>query len=464
MTETDGISRAELVAIIVELRRTNAVLTERVDFLEAEVDRLRSQLPGGGSKVVPEWVKPNRKERREAERTERKKRKSSFVRRRQLPTEVHEHAVDQCSKCGRTLCGGWLHRTRQYVEIPETPVRIVEHRIIRRKCGYCGTQCTPKLDLSAEVLGKARVGVRLMSFIAYLHTVCRVPLRTIKGHLKLIYGLDLGLGELCGILHAVSGAAEPQYDDLLEEVRGSPVVNADETGWREDGINGYIWSFSTPRVRYFVYRKSRSGQVAKEVLGEDFDGVVVSDFYCGYSVLLTRHQRCWVHFYRDLKKLVETYPSDVSVGKWVERVLSIYKQAKDFTNDNERIRLRQREIFEQALLEVARPYFKSDRPQRILAKRIEKFLPELFVFVEDPRVPSENNAAERAVRPCVIARKISGGTRSAKGSATKAVLMSMFGTWLVRGQDTMQMCRQMLISANRSNCQVIDKAILSHVA
>ena len=428
MTESDGISRAELVAIIVELRRTNAVLQERVEYLEAEVERLRSQLPGGGSKVVPEWVKPNRKERREAERSERKKRKQSFVRRRQLPTEVHEHAVEQCPKCGRKLCGGWLHRTRQYVEIPETPVRIVEHRIIRRKCGVCGTQCTPKLDLSCEVLGKSRVGVRLMSFIAYLHTVCRVPLRTIKGQLKLMYGLDLGLGELCQILHAVSEAAKPEYAVLLEEIRGSPVVNADETGWREDGINGYIWSFSTPRVRYFVYRQSRSGQVAKEVLSEEFEGVVVSDFYCGYSVLLTRHQRCWVHFYRDLKKLVEACPSDVSVERWVGKVLSIYKQAKDFSSDEERSRVRQREFFQQALLEVARPYFKSDKPQRILAERIEKFLPELFVFVEDPRVPSENNAAERAVRPCVIARKVSGGTRSAKGSATKAVLMSLFGT------------------------------------
>ena len=464
MNEPDGLGREELVAIIVELRRVNALLAERVEVLEAEVERLRGGLPGGGSKVVPDWVNPNRKERREQERSERKKRTQSFVRRREIPTEVHEHAVEQRPKCGRKLCGGWVHRTRQYVEIPETPVRIIEHRIIRRKCGVCGTQCMPKVDLSTEVLGKARVGVRLMSFIAYLHTVCRVPLRTIKGHLKVMYDLDLGLGELCQILHAVSETAKPEYAVLLEDIRGSPVVNADETGWREDGVNGYIWSFSTPRVRYFVYRHSRSGQVAKEVLGELFEGVVVSDFYCGYSVLLTRHQRCWAHFYRDLKKLVEAYPSDVSVGGWVDKVLSIYKQAKDFSSDEEQSRVRQREIFEQAALDVARPYFKSDKPQRILAERIEKFLPELFVFVEDPRVPSENNAAERAVRPCVIARKVSGGTRSAKGSATKAVLMSLFGTWLVRGQDTMQMCRQMLISANRSAYQVIDKAILSHVA
>ena len=105
MNESDGLGREKLVATIVELRRVNAVLVERVEFLEAEVERLRGGLPGGGSKVVPDWVKPNRKERTQ-----------SFVRRREIPTEVHEHALDQCPKCGRKLCGGWLHRTRQYVE------------------------------------------------------------------------------------------------------------------------------------------------------------------------------------------------------------------------------------------------------------------------------------------------------------------------------------------------------------
>ena len=68
------------------------------------------------------------------------------------------------------------------------------------------------------------------------------------------------------------------------------------------------------------------------------------------------------------------------------------------------------------------------------------------------------------LRPCVIARKVSGGTRSAKGSVTKAVLMSLFGTWLLRGQDTMQMCRQMLISDNRRAYQATHKTILSHAA
>jgi len=239
-------------------------------------------------------------------------------------------------------------------------------------------------------------------------------------------------------------------------------VNADETGWREDGTNGYLWSFSTPGIRYFVYRQSRSGQVAKEVLGEDFEGVVVSDFYSGYGVLLSRHQRCWAHMCRDLAKLADEHASDDAVRNWVEDVVAVYKRAKRFHSDDAQVRLKRRELFEEELLRLARPYLKADMPQRVLAERIERFLPELFVFVEDPRVPSENNAAERALRPAVISRKVSGGTRSPKGSQTKAVLMSLFGSWLLRGQDTIQTCAQMLRDANQNTTPA--PAILSHAA
>lgn len=232
--------------------------------------------------------------------------------------------------------------------------------------------------------------------------------------------------------------------DLLEEVRGSPAVNADETGWREDGMNGYIWSFSTPKVRYFVYNRSRSGDVPKAVLGEEFDGVVISDFYCGYSVLETRHQRCWVHFLRDLKALRDAHDADTAVRSWVEEVVEVYHRAKGYVHPDRRKRHSKRLEYEDELLKLAEPYVKTESPQRVLAERIAKFLPELFVFVEDPAVPSENNAAERAIRPAVIVRKVSGGTRSERGSATRMTLMSLFHTWRLRGLNTMQACCQML--------------------
>lgn len=455
MSGLDQLSREELTAIVLRqhetiIRQEKAIksLTERVAALESEVDDLRSQL--GGGKGAPEWVKPNRKDRGERQRPLRKKRKKSFVRRRETPTEIHEHAIDVCPDCGRGLRGGWLHRVRQVIEIPQTPVRIIEHRVFARRCGACGRVHIPKLDLSKDVLGRHRVGVRLMSLIAKLHIECRVPLATIRNSLETLYSLRLSKGELSEILHTVAKRGEGECSKLLADVRGSPVAHADETGWREDGLNGYIWSFSTPKTRYFVYNRSRAGDIPKEVLGEEFSGVLVCDFYYAYNVLLTRRQRCWAHFLRDLRKLRDDHPEEAEVAKWVDEIVGVYRRAKRFRGKEFEERLAQRIIFEEEALGLALPYVKTDMPQHVLAARIERFLPELFVFVENPLVPSSNNAAERSVRPSVIARKISGGTRSAKGSATKMTLMSLFGTWKLRGLNTLETCQRMLLSPQQT--------------
>ena len=86
------------------------------------------------------------------------------------------------------------------------------------------------------------------------------------------------------------------------------MVYGDETGWREDGRNGYLWSFSTPKVRYFLHRSGRSRHVVEEALGDEFEGVLVSDFYGAYNVYQGPHQRCWTHLLRDIHQLKERFP------------------------------------------------------------------------------------------------------------------------------------------------------------
>lgn len=427
-----------------ELIAENNLLRERLATLEAELEILRSMMSGGGSgsSALP-FVKPNRKERREAGQEARKKRGRSFVRRLETPTETVDHAVDVCSDCGRKLCGGWVARSRQVIELPEVSVRVIEHRAIARLCGVCGRVSTAKIDLSGQAIGKMRFGVRLMSLIAELQTTCRLPVSAIKGLLFTLYGLKISSGEISGLLQKVADVAEPLYETLRDEIRGSPVVHADETGWREAGMNGYIWSFSTPRTRYFVYNRSRAAHVPKEVLGE-FPGRVVCDFYGVYGAIDVVCQRCWVHLLRDLKKLKEKHPTDESVGRFVECVKDVYERAKKFGSPVLKYRIEAKLALERELMAIALPYLGLKRPQSILAARIEKHMAELFIFVEEPEVPSDNNAAERSVRPSVIARKISGGTRSEKGSKTRMILMSIFGTWKLRGQDTMTSCLNLL--------------------
>jgi transposase len=434
-----------------ELISENALLKERLAALEAEIEMLREKLSsgGGGGNAAP-FIKPNRVERRAAERAERKKRKQSFARKRDVATREVRHAVEKCPDCGRKLCGGWIFSKRQTIEIPHTPIEITNHVLIARKCGVCGKVHIPKLGIADGVLGKARVGPRLMSLIATLAIAKRMPRRSIQKLLEGLYGVHISLGEITEILHKVAGFAKETVQRILRQIRGSPHAHGDETGWRENGINGYLWSLCTPELRYFHFDRSRASAVAKRLLGLCFSGVLVCDFYGGYNFYDGPIQRCWVHFLRDLKKLVEAHPDDANVREWVESIRAVYKVAKKIARRGfiEPMRVKFRQQLEAKLLAVAQPYLKdASAPQRVLAQRIEKHLGELFTFVEYVGCPSGNNAAERAIRPAVIARKVSGGTRSENGSKTRTALMSVFGTWTLQGKDLLQACADMIFES-----------------
>ena len=358
--------------------------------------------------------------------------------------------MENCPDCGRRLSGGWVHSKRQTIEIPDTPIEIIEHVLIARSCGVCGKVHIPKLGIADGVVGKQRVGPRLMSLITTLAVAKRMPQRMIQRLLEGLYGVHISVGEISEILHKVAEFAGGTVRGILRRIRGSPHTHGDETGWREDGINGYLWSLSTPELRYFHFDRSRASAVARRLLGPCFGGVLVCDFYAGYNFYDGPIQRCWTHFLRDLRKLVQAHPDNESVRVWVELIKDVYATAKKIARRGftASVRVRLRQELEERLLSIAEPYLKSEgAPQHVLAKRSEKHLGELFTFVQYSDCPSSNNAAERAIRPAVIARKISGGTRSANGSKTRTTLMSVFGTWALQGKDLLQACTDMIAAS-----------------
>jgi len=458
VNEFDILSREELIGIILkaqaatqESKAAILALTERVAYLEKENEALRSQLPRGGAGGVaaPPFVRPNRKGRSEQPR---KKRKKSFVRRRETATEEMVHVVgDRCPDCGGPLSEPWEHDRRQVIEIPITPIGVIDHIIMAQRCGYCGKVHHAKVTDSEKVIGKHRFGIRFMSLVATLSVGNRIPHRMIQKLLAGLYGVHVSVGGISEILHKVAQLGKGETEKILQEIRGSPVVHGDETGWREDGLNGYLWSFSTPRERYFHRDKSRGHEVAKEILGEEFAAALVSDFYGGYNWYLGPKQRCWSHFKRDLDLLREKHQGDLGIERFVSSVLGVYRRGKKVARALGRRKARMRErndlasALESRLYEIVGPYIgDKDAPQHTLAKRVERHGGEFFTFVRYEGVPSSNNAAERAIRPAVTARKISGGTRSEKGSETKSILMTLFGTWTLRKADPFQECARML--------------------
>lgn len=445
-----GATRDELLAVIAAQQATideqATTLAEQaavIATLAQRVQDLEWRLGSSGGQGVP-GLKPT--QRSKARGQPRKRRDRGYARVRMTPTRTASHAAATCPDCGTRLAGGWVTRHREVIELPDAPVTVTDHQIVARSCPTCQRLVLPPDPLAGVVVGKQRFGVRLVSLLATLREAQRVPVQQIQRLLASLYDLHLSVGSITAASDRVAAAGQAAYRAIRDRIRGSPWVHADETGWRQNGENGYVWSFSTPTDRYFV-RRGRHKEVVDEVLGETFSGVLCCDFYAGYHHYPGLKQRCWVHLLRDIHDLTVAYSADAALARWATRVRRVYDAARRFQDADPRRRAAAQQRFQTRLLTVCAPFAHDPTAvQATLCRRIQRHSDELFVFVAHPDVPPENNAAERSVRPLVTSRKVSGGTRSDQGSATKMTAASLFGTWHLRGLNPLDQCLQLLTS------------------
>src|SRR5215469_8735254 len=353
MRKTDALTRVqtENAALKLELsavqanhaalRTDHERLTSHLTTLQAQVEELTGALAAAQARIKeleakktppPAFVKANMPERPKQPHKKRSP-EHNHARRRETPTQIVEHRLERCPQCQGRLSGVHVGRRRQVVDLPPPPpVEVSEHHLYRGWCSYCHTWREAPLDLSGQVLFQGRIGVGIASLVAHLRLVVRAPLRVIQAWMSSVHGLRLSVGEITDLLRRVAAQGQGAVKEVRERIRASPVVQADETGWRENGRNGYVWFAGTPAgERYFEYHHSRAGQVINTLLGEGFAGVLGSDFYGGYNDTPGgRHQRCWAHLLRDLhepvgrssrlagnRHLGQSGQSSVSAGKGV---------------------------------------------------------------------------------------------------------------------------------------------------
>jgi transposase len=461
-------SRGELIriieqqqAIIAEQRAVIAQVQATVVRLERRIQDLEGRPVGAAPSGVPgtkaESAAPDRP------RKPRKPRARGYARRRSAPDERVEHRLERCPDCGDALAGGWVKRRREVVEVALAPARVVEHVFIERECARCGRRCVPGPGV-AGVAGRQRFGVGLLALIATLREVGRWPDRTIRWYLEAVHRLKVSLGAIVDAQHQLAEAGAPELAAILGRIRASPMAHVDETGWREAGANGYAWTLSTPSERFFAHGR-RDGATFDALLGPDYEGVIVSDFYAAYDRYEGLHQRCWVHLLRDIRDLRRRHPQDAGLAAWAAGVRALYDEAKGRTSADPAVRRRWKAAFEARLHALCAPVGAGAAaeaeeadgaagaaaepgeapPHATLARRCLRYLEELFVFVADPAVPPDNNAAERSLRHLVTARKISGGTQSPRGTQTRMALASLFGTWRLGDRDLLAECRRTLL-------------------
>ncbi len=459
-----AMSHAELVDLVVRqsvlIDQMQAVIAQQqalIATLKARIRDLERQL-AQRDKDDPTKRTPGLKPASTARQRKvgpRNRRPRGFSRRLSpAPTAVVAHAAAVCPHCQTSLDGGQERWRKEVLDLPPAPpARVVHHVYLERTCPHCGRRVAPPRATPAALgvlAGRQRLGIELLAQIALWRTEFRLPIPLIAWGLRALHGLELSEGAIVAALRRVAAAGQGTVQQLLTAIRASPHVHADETGLREDGTNGYLWSFSTPTARYYVHGR-RDKTVVDQVLGPDFAGVLSSDFYAAYDHYEGPHQRCWRHLLADIHDLVQQHPQDAGLRAWADQVHGVYARARRCvaTAEPDRaVREREQRACEAALLTVCTPYLEADKavvPQAVLCRRIQKYLPELFTFVAEPTVESTNNAAERSVRPVVVQRKISGGTRSPAGTSTFTTLQTLFGTWRVRNLDPLVACRHLLL-------------------
>jgi transposase len=436
---------AALRAEVAGLRPQLAELTQQLQVALARIAELEQR-----NAEPPPFVKPNRPIAREP-KVARQKRASEHntSRRRMTPTRIERHVLARCPDCAYRLSGESIDYTREVIELPPPPpVEVIEHQIVKRWCPCCGRWRSPKVDWAGQVIGQGRIGVRVASLVSYLRTTLRLPFRVIQAHLMTLHNLRLSVGELVELTHAVRQQLQPQADQLKAAVQTSTVTHGDETSWRENGQNGYAWAFVTAgptAVRYFEYDHSRSHLVAQRILSADWRGWLVTDFYAAYNLISGRHQRCWVHLLRDLHDLNQAQAANAEVVLWVTDVRKLYDDAHTWLTAHPAPTLAERrseyaDLFTRVCRLGEQYALIDDHPCGTLAKRLLRHQDELFQFVLIPGLPADNNLAERSIRPLVIMRKISGGSRSGEGTKTRLTLASLLHTWAARNLNPFTEC------------------------
>ena len=328
----------------------------------------------------------------------------------------------------------------QYIEeLP--PVRPHVTRLVTwvAECPSCGTvRSTHPLQTSVgQGAAQVQLGPRALSLSVLLNKKLGLTMRKTCDVLNQLCGLSLTPGGLSQSLARVAGKVAADYGQLVQQIRASPAVFADETSWWVGGPGWWLWVFTTAQGRT-VYRvdESRGSQVVRAVLGEDFEGILVSDCLSTYDPPGYRKHKCIAHHLQAIQKARQR--PDTADPRYLEEwktlfqtVLSVYRDREQYTAAQlaeERTRLTE---WVDRLLQ--RPCVQTG--DIAVQNRLLKQQAHLLGCLDDFAAEPTNNRAERALRGAVIARKLSCGNKTEAGRLTWQILASLAASCHGLGQN-----------------------------
>jgi len=341
---------------------------------------------------------------------------------------VEEVKLDcRCPQCNGSDFQQLHRRERSVIDFEVKRVNIV-YQLERKRCKACGTVVQAK---APGVLPKNLYSNNLLAHAATEHYVNGIRL----GHLERQTGVNVG--SLIKAMHQLSRILTDVPDQLIEQYRQAPVKHADETGWRNDGTNGYGWLFGTTDIAIFRFRNSRSGKVAQEVFGkQQLPGVLVVDRYNGYNKAPCNIQYCYAHLLRTVQDLEKEFPDNDEVKTFVQRAAPLLADAMNLRSlpiSNDEFYRRTTKTKEEIMkiMNSQANHFGIQNIQTIFRENSHR----LYHWANNRDVPADNNFAERELRPLVMARKVSFGSHSDAGAKTRETLMTVLKTLKLRTKN-----------------------------
>jgi len=424
----------ELLARVTELERENAELLARNAELEAELKRR-------GKKYTPKANTKKRSKKTPDRRKPPHRKHPGVFREPPTPDENtidHDVRLECCPHCG---CQD-LEETGRFddhlvEDIPEPKTELHRYRRHVQKCRGCGRACQGRGDLE---LPGAHIGPRARLLAGYSRAHLGISLEKTDDLLWQLFGMDLSRAGTLGHIRWGATLFDPVVEELFKILRASPVIHADETGWRIDGKNVWAWCFSNPRLALFLIDHHRSADVVKRALGDSLPGVLVTDFYAAYHAIECKKQKCLVHLLRDLHALREEL-SRHHVRKYVEPLITLFQDAIELAKIRSTMSGRKYQAACQKI-ETRLERIIWQKPKQPDCRRINKRLVrhrfELLTFLEEADVPADNNTSERDIRSVVAARNDGGVNRSDWGAAAFATLKSVIRTCQKNGLNFLE--------------------------
>ena len=367
-----------------------------------------------------------------------------------VPFPRNATGVCCCPKCRCQLLE--VENLRRIVEdiVPSKP--IVECYKTQR--GYC-PNCDQIMESrsaeqppAADIPGP-QVGINTLAMAAVLRVAYRLPYELITQLLADLSGLSLSKAAIARQMQRMSKRLERMTDLFGLRLKLSESVHMDETGWRVDGKNRWLWTLMNSQYTLFHVDKSRGSKVVKKLLGEVYGGTLHTDFYSGYGEIDCKKQKCLVHLLRELRETAQkdeafaNGPLCRRLKRLIKEMLVLKKHkgklaAKAYKQRGRRLEERLREL-------AGKDY--GDEHSRRIANRLRKHEKELTLFLWEDAVHADNNAAERALRPAVILRKITGGSRSDRGAKATSILMSITRTIRQNDLPLLETFKDMLMAS-----------------